>query len=166
LWVTSRAYGSANIFGRPFVKRFALCCGTVVLSVLSVCLSVTLVYCGQTAGWIKVPLGMEVGLGPGDIVRWEPDSVPNGNGHSSPSNFRLISIVAKRSPISATAELLYISELRKNPCGNFCSHPFKTKFVDILLTYGPIYSAEHLLKIWHQSAPSPQKISENFRGNR
>jgi len=26
------------------------------------------VYCGQTAGWIKMPLGMEVGLGPGYIV--------------------------------------------------------------------------------------------------
>jgi len=25
-------------------------------------------YCGQTAGWIKMPLGMEVGPGPGDIV--------------------------------------------------------------------------------------------------
>ena len=24
--------------------------------------------CGQTAGWIEVPLGREVGLGPGDIV--------------------------------------------------------------------------------------------------
>ena len=24
--------------------------------------------CGQTAGWIKMPLGMDVGLGPGDIV--------------------------------------------------------------------------------------------------
>jgi len=26
------------------------------------------VYCGQTAGWIKMPLGMEVGLDPSDIV--------------------------------------------------------------------------------------------------
>jgi len=25
-------------------------------------------YCGQTAGCIKMPLGTEVGLGPGDIV--------------------------------------------------------------------------------------------------
>ena len=31
------------------------------------------VYCGQTAGWIKMPLGMEVGLGPGHIVL---DGVP------------------------------------------------------------------------------------------
>ena len=46
-----------NIFGRPFVKRFALCYRTV-----------TLVYCGQTVGWIKMKLGMQVGLGPGHIV--------------------------------------------------------------------------------------------------
>jgi len=26
------------------------------------------VYCGETVGWIKVPLGTEVGLGPDDIV--------------------------------------------------------------------------------------------------
>jgi len=25
-------------------------------------------YCGQTAGWIKMPLGMEVGLCPGHIM--------------------------------------------------------------------------------------------------
>jgi len=34
------------------------------------------VYCGQTAGWIKMPLDMEVGLGPGDIV-WDGDPVPS-----------------------------------------------------------------------------------------
>jgi len=28
-----------------------------------VCLSVTLVYCGQSAGWTKMPLGTDVGLG-------------------------------------------------------------------------------------------------------
>ena len=43
-------------------------CAMRLLSCLSICLSVTLVYCGQTVGWIKMPLGTEVGLGPGDIV--------------------------------------------------------------------------------------------------
>jgi len=44
------------------------------------------VYCGQTDGWIKVLLGTEVGLGPGDIVLdWDP--LPHGKGHSSPSLF-------------------------------------------------------------------------------
>ena len=32
------------------------------------CLSVTLVYCGQTVGWIKMKRSTEVGLGPGHIV--------------------------------------------------------------------------------------------------
>jgi len=26
------------------------------------------VFCGHTAGWIKMPLGTEVNLGPGDVV--------------------------------------------------------------------------------------------------
>jgi len=28
----------------------------------------TLVYCGHTVGWIRIPLGTEVGRGQGDIV--------------------------------------------------------------------------------------------------
>jgi len=37
--------------------------------------------CGQTAGWIKMPLGMNVGLGPGHIVlHGDPD--PPEKGHS------------------------------------------------------------------------------------
>jgi len=54
----------AVIFGRPYVKRFALCYWTLVLScpVCPVCLSVTLVYCRQTVGWIKMKLGMQVAL--------------------------------------------------------------------------------------------------------
>ena len=32
------------------------------------CLPVTLVYCGQTVRWIKIKLGMQVGLGLGHIV--------------------------------------------------------------------------------------------------
>ena len=43
------------------------------LSCLSVCLPVTLVYCGQTVGRIKMKLGTRVGLGPGHIVLdWDP----------------------------------------------------------------------------------------------
>ena len=75
--------------------------------VLSVCLSVMLVYCGQMAGWIKMPLGTEVGLGPGDTVRWGPSS-PTERGTAAPPTFWPMSIVAKRLPISATAELLFV----------------------------------------------------------
>jgi len=51
------------------------------LSVCPVCLSVTLVYCGQMVGWIKMKLGMEVGLGPGHIVLDGDPAAPK-RGHS------------------------------------------------------------------------------------
>jgi len=39
--------------------------------------------CGQTAGWIKVPLGTEVGLGPDDIaLDGDPAPPPPKKGHS------------------------------------------------------------------------------------
>jgi len=62
------------------------------------------VCCGETAGWI-VPLGMEVGLSPGDVLDGDP-APPIERGTAAPT-FRLMSIVARRSPISATAELLF-----------------------------------------------------------
>jgi len=36
----------------------------------------THMYCGQTAEWIKMPLGTKGCLGPGHIVRWGPSSSP------------------------------------------------------------------------------------------
>jgi len=50
---------------------------------------VTLVYCDQTVGRIKMKLGMQVGLGPGHIV-----SAPPKRGTAA--NFRPMSVVAKR----------------------------------------------------------------------
>ena len=68
-------------------------------------LSVTLLYRGQTVAWIKMPLGTEVGLGPGDIVL-DGDPAPPRKRAQQARNFRPMSI-AKRSPISATAALLF-----------------------------------------------------------
>ena len=54
------------------------------LSCLSVCpvLSVTLVYCGQTVGWIKMKLGVQIGLGRGYIVLDGDPAPPFPKGHS------------------------------------------------------------------------------------
>jgi len=49
-----------------------------VCLVCPVCLSAMLVYCGQTIRWIKMPLGMEVGLGPGHTVLDGHGSPPKG----------------------------------------------------------------------------------------
>jgi len=53
---------------------------------------------------IKMPLGMVVVLGPGNIVLDADPASPQGA--VLPRNFRPMSIVAKRSPISATVEHL------------------------------------------------------------
>jgi len=71
----------STIFGRPFVKRFALCYRTVLC--LSLCLSVTFVHCSQTVEWIRMPLGMEIGLGPGHIVL-DGDPAPAETGTAVP----------------------------------------------------------------------------------
>jgi len=52
-------------------------------------------YCGQTAGWIKMAFGTEMGLGPGHIVLdGDPRSPPRKG--AEPPNFRPMSIVGKR----------------------------------------------------------------------
>jgi len=60
------------------------------------------VYCGQTAGWIKMVVGMELGLGPDDIVL-DGDLAPTllkKGGRAPLLNFWPMSIVAKRLDVS------------------------------------------------------------------
>ena len=61
-----------------------LCYRTVVWLSLLCVMSVTLVYCGQTVGWIKTTLGTQVVLDPGDVVRCRPSS-PKERGISPPT---------------------------------------------------------------------------------
>jgi len=42
------------------------------------------IYCGQTAAWIKMPLGTEVGLGVRDIALYGDPASPPLKGHSTP----------------------------------------------------------------------------------
>jgi len=144
-------YGNM-IFGRPLRVTVR----PVLWDHCLFCLSVTLVYCGQMAGWIKMPLGTQVGLSPLDIVLGGTQ-LPHRKGHSSPPphfsahvycgneagwirmlfgtevglgpggivldghptvpspTFWPMSIVAKWSPVSATAEHLLV-----NVCGHCC----------------------------------------------
>ena len=43
--------------------------------------------CGQMAAWIKMPFGMELGLGPGDFVLDEDPASPLQKGGRMPPNF-------------------------------------------------------------------------------
>jgi len=44
------------------------------------------VYCGQTAGWMKLVLRMEIGLSPGDFVL-DGDPAPSPKGGGAPPQF-------------------------------------------------------------------------------
>jgi len=59
-----------------------------------------------------MPVGMEIGLGPGDIVLDGDPAPARKLAQQPPPTYRPVSIVAKRSLISATAELLF-SDLLK-----------------------------------------------------
>ena len=51
--------------------------------------------CGQMAAWIKMSLGMELGLDPGDFVL-DGDPAPLPKKGAEPPNFRPMFIVTKR----------------------------------------------------------------------
>jgi len=72
------------------------------------------VCCGQMDGRIKMPLGTKVGFGLGRIVLHGDPAFPIRG--TAPPNFRPVFIVAKRSPISATAEHLLTMATHYDTC--------------------------------------------------
>jgi len=54
------------------------------------------VRCDQTVGWTKMPLGMEVGLGPDDFMFDGDPAPPPEKRAQPPPNFWPMSVVAKR----------------------------------------------------------------------
>jgi len=73
------------------------------------------VYCGQTAGWMKTPIGTEVDLVPGHIVldgaRLTGPQLPSRKDRAAPPLLGPC-LLWPRSPISATAELLFCSTIK------------------------------------------------------
>ena len=69
-------------------------------------LSVRSVYCGQTVECIRIPLGTEVGLGPGHTVLDGEPAPPTERATAAPPHFSAHFALAG-SPISATAEFLF-----------------------------------------------------------
>ena len=83
--------------GRPLPRRLCVRWGTSRLPQKgwSPTQFSALVSCGQTAAWIKMPLGTEVGLGLRDIVFDVDPATPRKKGTPTPPNFWPMSIVAK-----------------------------------------------------------------------
>jgi len=68
----------------PSDRRLSVCLSVMSCLSTPVCsLYVTLLYCGQTVGWIKMELAMQVDLGPGRIVLWGPSN-PSRKGAQPP----------------------------------------------------------------------------------
>ena len=104
------------------------------LSCLSV-MSVTLVYCGQTVGWVKMPLGMVVGLSPGHIVL---DGQPALSPKEHSPHFLPISVVVKAA---GWIKVSLGMEVDLSP-GDFVrdgdSAPLPKKGAEPLPNFGPI----------------------------
>jgi len=83
--IASERLCDTAVLGQPFLKRFALCCRIVVCLF---CLSIILMYCGRTIGWIKMKLDVQVGINHGHIVS-DGDQRPLPQRGAGP-NFRLI----------------------------------------------------------------------------
>ena len=68
-------------------------------------MSLTLVYCGQAVGWIKMRLGAEEGLGPGNIAL-------DGKPATPMERDTLFAHVPKWSPISVSFNVYHIKGQR------------------------------------------------------
>jgi len=95
------------------------------------------VYCGQTAGWIKMALGIRIGLSPGDFVL-DGDPAPPLKGGGAPlPNFRLISIVAKRLD-GSRCHLVWRQASARGLCVRWGPLNFRSMFIIVI-----VISLEH-----------------------
>ena len=98
-WRISAARPTYYFIGIIFLFFWATVCKTVrpmpsdcCLSVCLSCLSVTLVYCGQRVGWMKMKFDMEVGLALASLCQMGTQlALPKGE----TPNFWPMSVVAK-----------------------------------------------------------------------
>jgi len=122
-----------------------------------------------------VPLATKVGLDPGHIVL-EGDPAPHRKG-AQPLNFRPVSVLAKRSPISATAEHL-LSPAFRRPCDDWrTTESSCRKMYGVIALCGRrlfIYQislpttaiTQHwssLTKLWHMPASTPVSVNCSWR---
>ena len=84
---------------------FALCYGNVLLSALT--------FCNVGVLWPNGWVDQDATIGPGDIALDRDAGPLHRKGQSTPT-FQPMSSVAKQPPIPATAELLFIEQI-KNP---------------------------------------------------
>jgi len=119
-------------------------------------LSVTLVYCGQTVGRIKMKLGTQVGLGPGHIhivLHGDPPPLPE---RSTAPNFRPISGAAKWLHGSSQDATWYGGRPRpRRLCVRWGPIPSPQIFGPCLLWPNSSMDRDG---IWHGGMPQPRRL--------
>ena len=102
------------VFGRPFVKRFALCCRTVVSPVCPISLSVCDVVVLWPNGWMdQDAIGREVCVGPGHIVL-DGDPAPHKRGTAAPPSDPYVQLCC-----AANCQLLRFTSVPSQRCKQF-----------------------------------------------
>jgi len=89
LWPHGWMHQGATWYGgRPQPRRLCVRWGPSPLPKKGRCPQFSAhVYCGQTAAWVKMPLGTEVDLGPGDIVLGGDLTPPSQRSSAAPPHF-------------------------------------------------------------------------------
>jgi len=105
-----------RVQNKPCTDFCATVCKTVRLMLSDRCLSVCNVGVLWPNGWIDQDATWYagIGIGPGDIVLDEDTAASPRKWAQEPPTFRPMSIVAKQSAISATAELLFTTAHARN----------------------------------------------------
>jgi len=125
--------------------------------------TVTLVYYGQTVAWIKMSLGMEVGLAPGHIVLDGAQLPRAPKGAHQPPHFSHMSVVGKRSPISLVARRWRVTSII-TPAGDRPMKVFGKNFFGLLKVVISLYkqNAKPKQKTHRRTKPKP-KQTLNFK---
>jgi len=166
-WWFHALHGATN---RVSTDKMVICFWATICKTVHHCLSVlsvALVYCGQTIGWIRMPLIMEVDLGPGHIVL-DGDPASAKRGTAPPPTFRPTAVAGL--PISATAELLlhYCFTLPAYlPACMVVRYLLWFMFAAELGDYSPDEHTPGYLSVFrfipHQSEDFEQTVSEHHR---
>jgi len=115
------------------------------------------VFCGQTVGWMKTPLGKEVDLGSGHIVL-DGIQALRERGTAAPRLFGPC-LLWPRSPISAAAEMLLIQLRLRQTVSILTLGPFLSK---IFSSHGVIWTPIKYMIPFVLPSPRPKRHVEWF----
>ena len=113
----------------------------------------------QTVGWIRMPLGTEIGLDPGHVSDEDPAPLPHGKGHSSPPPLFgpcLLWPNGRPSQLLLSSYFLFVYEMYREPLNGFAPNSHERR----------VYSLTRIslmVKVKDQRSRSPGTKKRHFR---